>query len=146
MEQRSIDHSRIYYENGMQTEFDATVTACEQSEGGYAVRLDRTAFFPGGGGQEADTGEINGLRLISVFEKDGDYTIIAETNQNGNRELVIDLGAITNKPFKMLSFNISNGERPTEIMPELSPVTAENGIIKVKLEPAHTMYLFTTAE
>lgn len=72
MEQRSIDHSRIYYENGMQTEFDATVTACEQSEGGYAVRLDRTAFFPGGGGQEADTGEINGLRLISVFEKDGE--------------------------------------------------------------------------
>ncbi len=83
---------------------------------------------------------------VCVFEKDGDYTIIAETNQNGNRELVIDLGAITNKPFKMLSFNISNGERPTEIIPELSPVSTENGIIKVKLEPAHTMYLFTTVE
>ena len=82
---------------------------------------------------------------ICAFEKDGNYTIIAETNEFGNRELVIDLKELTNKPFKMLSFNIS-GERPTKIMPELAPVSTENGIIKVKLEPAHTMYLFTTVE
>lgn len=72
MEQRSIDHSRIYYENGMLTEFEAAVAACVPQDNGFAVTLDRTAFFPGGGGQEADSGEINGTRLLSVFERDGE--------------------------------------------------------------------------
>ncbi|MBE6639988.1 MAG: alanyl-tRNA editing protein [Ruminococcaceae bacterium] len=72
MEQRSIDHRRLYYENGMLTEFDAVVKSCKAAKNGFAVTLDRTAFFPGGGGQEADTGEINGTRLLSVFEEEGE--------------------------------------------------------------------------
>ncbi|MBQ7398137.1 MAG: hypothetical protein IJW09_04850 [Clostridia bacterium] len=52
-------------------EFDARVLACEPMEqGGYAVELDRTAFFPEGGGQYADRGTLNGATVRDVQIKD----------------------------------------------------------------------------
>jgi misacylated tRNA(Ala) deacylase len=42
----------LYYEDAYLTEFEAEVVAVE----GDRLRLDRTAFYPGGGGQPADTG------------------------------------------------------------------------------------------
>ncbi len=48
-------------------EFEATVIACE----GNAVVLDKTAFFPEGGGQTADTGVIDGVPVLDVQEKGG---------------------------------------------------------------------------
>ena len=52
-------------------EFDARVIACEQAEqGGYAIELDRTAFFPEGGGQYADRGTLNGMTVRDVQIKD----------------------------------------------------------------------------
>lgn len=59
---------RIYYTDGHTARFDARVLSCEPCEGGYDVRLDRTAFFPGGGGQEADTGTLGGLGIIALTE------------------------------------------------------------------------------
>src|SRR5690625_2684964 len=37
---------------------DATVIACRQEEDSCCLILDQTVFYPGGGGQPADTGEI----------------------------------------------------------------------------------------
>lgn len=48
------------------TEFAATVTKVE----GDWVVLDRTAFYPGGGGQERDRGRLNGHEVIAVKGKD----------------------------------------------------------------------------
>lgn len=50
-------------------EFEATVLSCEEREGGYAVVLDRTAFFPEGGGQGADLGT---LELVNEREGAGE--------------------------------------------------------------------------
>ena len=47
---------KLYELNSYTNTFTATVIACVPHEGGYAVRLDRTAFFPEGGGQAADLG------------------------------------------------------------------------------------------
>ena len=33
-----------------------------------AVALDRTAFYPGGGGQPADTGQLGDTRVTQVFK------------------------------------------------------------------------------
>jgi misacylated tRNA(Ala) deacylase len=44
----------LYHTDAYLKEFDATVTAVE----GQAVSLDRTAFYPGGGGQPNDLGSL----------------------------------------------------------------------------------------
>ena len=47
---------KLYEKDGSCFFFEATVLACEPTRSGYAVTLDKTAFFPGGGGQECDVG------------------------------------------------------------------------------------------
>ena len=47
---------KLYYSDSHIFEFTARVLACREQSGGYALCLDRTAFFPEGGGQHADTG------------------------------------------------------------------------------------------
>ena len=51
--------------------FTARVTGCEPVGKGYALSLDRTAFFPEGGGQQADTGSIGEARVLDVQEEGG---------------------------------------------------------------------------
>ena len=61
----------LYYDDAYIQEFDATVVAVE----GDRVALDRTAFYPGGGGQPNDMGwlEVGGRRLVvAKVKKEGD--------------------------------------------------------------------------
>lgn len=46
--------------------FDAQVLRCEPADGGWAVVLDRTAFFPEGGGQGADHGTLSAVPVRDV--------------------------------------------------------------------------------
>ena len=51
----------LYYDDAYTQAFDATVLAVEEDR----MALDKTAFYPGGGGQPHDVGwlEIGGQRL-----------------------------------------------------------------------------------
>ena len=60
---------KLYFADSHMKEFDAVVTACEPVKEGYQVVLDRTAFFPEGGGQYADTGYLGGVYVRDVQEK-----------------------------------------------------------------------------
>lgn len=62
---------KLFYQDSHLAEFDAVVTACREQDGRYAVELDRTAFFPEGGGQYADTGFLDGVRVTDVRECGG---------------------------------------------------------------------------
>ena len=62
---------KLYYEDAYLHEFTAVVTACEPVKDGFALELDRTAFFPEGGGQPADTGRVGEAVIRDVHEKDG---------------------------------------------------------------------------
>ena len=63
---------KLYYIDSHLFSFGAAVLECENNaEGKYLTVLDRTAFFPEGGGQKADTGHISGVRVTHVFEKNG---------------------------------------------------------------------------
>lgn len=61
---------RLYYSDGYLKEFTALVLLCEKTENGYKVVLDKTAFFPEGGGQMADTGYIGDAKVFDVQETD----------------------------------------------------------------------------
>ncbi len=57
---------KLYYDNAYLAEFDAVIESVEERNGNTAVVLDRTAFFPEGGGQPGDTGTIGGVRVIDT--------------------------------------------------------------------------------
>lgn len=60
---------RLYYADSHLLEFDARVVALTtDTEGRRAVALDRTAFYPTGGGQPADTGMLGALRVVDCVE------------------------------------------------------------------------------
>lgn len=62
---------KIYDNDSHQKEFSAVVESCEEKNGKYAVVLDKTAFFPEGGGQACDIGTLNGIPVLDVQIKDG---------------------------------------------------------------------------
>ena len=49
---------RLFDQDAYIREFDAVVTACWERKNGWAVCLDRTAFYPEGGGQPGDRGYL----------------------------------------------------------------------------------------
>jgi alanyl-tRNA synthetase len=60
---------RLYYNDSHLIEFEARVVEISERVSGWtAVTLDRTAFYPTGGGQPSDTGTINGLRVVECVD------------------------------------------------------------------------------
>ena len=67
---------KLFYEDSYIKEFRARVLFCTEREGGYQAVLTRTAFFPEGGGQSADTGffytkDGQEIPVTDVQERDG---------------------------------------------------------------------------
>lgn len=67
---------KLYYSDGHLSRFTARVTSCEKEDGAWAVKLDRSAFFPGGGGQEADEGVLSDMKLLGLREEGEDIVHI----------------------------------------------------------------------
>ena len=68
---------KLYYHDSHGREFTATVLSCEEKvtakgkKEEYRVVLDRTLFFPEGGGQFGDQGWIDGIKVTDTHEKNG---------------------------------------------------------------------------
>ena len=62
---------KLFYVDSHMITFSAVVEACENKGDYFEAVLDRTAFFPEGGGQYADTGVIDGVKVLDVHEKEG---------------------------------------------------------------------------
>ena len=84
-----METRKLYYEDCHLAEFTATVISCEQTEKGFLVSLDATAFYPEGGGQGADTGFLEEARVLDVQEQEKtilhlcDKALIPGTNVAG---------------------------------------------------------------
>ena len=63
---------KLYYLDSHLFEFEATVLAAREEKRGWEIVLDRTAFFPEGGGQPADIGMIGRARVLDVHEREGE--------------------------------------------------------------------------
>lgn len=60
---------KLFYRDSHMKEFDACVLSCVQNGSRFETELDRTAFFPEGGGQYADTGVLGGVKVLDVQER-----------------------------------------------------------------------------
>jgi alanyl-tRNA synthetase len=73
---------RLYYDDPYLTRFSAHIVERVQWEGQPAVILDRTAFYPTGGGQPHDTGFLRDARalqdipVVDVAERESDGAVI----------------------------------------------------------------------
>jgi len=64
---------RLYYHDSRLLEFDAVViSVSERDDGQIAVELDRTAFYPTGGGQPTDTGTLGDARVVHCIDAESD--------------------------------------------------------------------------
>src|SRR5215216_1979445 len=61
---------KIFFTDSSVIDFDASVISVRPTEQGLLVVLDRTAFYPTGGGQPNDTGVLGNARVIDVTEDD----------------------------------------------------------------------------
>ena len=58
---------KLYYQDSYLREFDARILKKSLlADGKFAIILDRTAFYPEGGGQPCDLGTLNGVPVIDV--------------------------------------------------------------------------------
>lgn len=70
---------KLYYKDQYLKEITAEITNIIENNGQYHIALDKTIFFPGGGGQHCDLGYIDNHKLIDVYEKDGEIYHVTET-------------------------------------------------------------------
>ncbi len=81
---------KLYYENQYIKDFTATVVACTEGKRGFEVILDKTAFFPEGGGQPGDTGFIGNSEVIDTVESGEDVVHICREAVSGEVECKLD--------------------------------------------------------
>lgn len=61
---------KLFYKDPYIKKFSANIIETEIIDDNINVVLDKTAFFPGGGGQFADLGFIDDIEVLDVFTKD----------------------------------------------------------------------------
>ncbi|HEX8888386.1 MAG TPA: alanyl-tRNA editing protein, partial [Pyrinomonadaceae bacterium] len=74
---------RLYYNDSHLVEFEAKVTSISESVSGWsAVTLDRTAFYPTGGGQPSDTGTLDGARVVECIDAEDESVVHVVQGRN----------------------------------------------------------------
>lgn len=72
----------LYFQNPEVLEFEARIVSQQVlPDGRWAVQLDRSYFYPTGGGQEHDTGKIGEAQVIEVFKQGDPIQVIHVIDQ-----------------------------------------------------------------
>lgn len=81
---------RLYYKDQYIKEFEAEVLSCEQGKNGFEVILDKTAFFPEGGGQPGDRGVIGAAKVLDTVEKGEEVIHVCDAPVEGVVKCALD--------------------------------------------------------
>ena len=63
---------KLYEQDPFLVKFEATVVSCVKGKKGFDIILDRTAFYPEGGGQPYDTGKLGDVKVLEVHSREGE--------------------------------------------------------------------------
>lgn len=63
---------KLYEQDAFLSQFEGKVLSCEKGKKGFDLLLDRTAFYPEGGGQPYDTGTLGGVKVLEVHNREGE--------------------------------------------------------------------------
>src|SRR5262245_61542834 len=139
---------RIYYTEPACRSFEAVVTAIVEHEGGPALVLDRTAFYPTSGGQPFDTGRLGMTEVVNTIDA-GErvlHVVRAPLNAGDTVHGEIDwvrrfdhmqqhtgqhvLSAAFDRLFdnRTMSFHMGGESSTIDLARELSPVDVERAI------------------
>lgn len=70
---------KIYYDSAYSQEWTSLIQEIIPGENGVYVRLDKTAFYPEGGGQPGDSGWIGEVRVLDTWSQNGDVLHLVES-------------------------------------------------------------------
>lgn len=82
---------KLYYEDQYIKEFKCEILERKEIDGKFHVILDQTAFFPGGGGQHGDLGLIAGIKVIDVYEENGNVYHVLEKEPKKLKNIIGEL-------------------------------------------------------
>ncbi len=81
---------QLYYNDSYLSSFRAKILSCEEKNGVFEVILDRTAFFPEGGGQPGDRGVIGACEVIDTKLENGEIIHLCRGKVSGEVDCSID--------------------------------------------------------
>ena len=82
---------KLYYEDQYIKKFTANIVELKEIDNKFHIVLNKTAFFPGGGGQFCDLGKIDGKDVLEVYEKDKKiYHVLNDKPSENTVEGIID--------------------------------------------------------
>src|SRR5262245_33675009 len=91
---------RLYFTDSGLLDFTAKVVQIQPVEGAYRVVLDRTAFYPTGGGQPNDTGKLGDQNVVDVFE-DEDGTVFHVLPNIGSVAVEQEIRGVIDPPRRL---------------------------------------------
>lgn len=87
-----MNTEKIYDSDPYLSELEANIISCRKLPSGWAAVLDRTIFFARGGGQACESGTINGVPVLDVYEEGGELLHLLERElPPGPAKCVIDM-------------------------------------------------------
>ncbi len=109
----------LYWESPFLFDTETRVIEVEKNSSEWKLLLERAPFYPGGGGQPADTGTINGNRIIRISREDDRTFHILESDKEFH--IGDTVRCIVNKEFRLDSMEQHSGQHM------LSAALAEEG-------------------